>query len=125
MTQGNNKGKPSGAARRGRRGGGERPRTSAPAPAERQAPAAPPAPRLDGPPGVVLERLRDRIHDVVRELDALRQENHRLSQQIAALQGETGADAVMLRLDESPEALREKIEGFIAALDTYLEGEGD
>lgn len=118
----NNKGKPgrSGAgSRRGRRGGD---RSQAAAPQAERAPA-PPAPRLEGPPGMVLERLRDRIHDVVRELDMLRMENHRLSQQLAALQGDPDAGSVVLRMDESPEALREKIEGFIEALDAYLEGE--
>ncbi len=82
------------------------------------------APRLEGPPGVVLERLRDRIRDVVREIDGLRAENQRLTQQVVALQQQADAgDPALLRLDESPEALRSKVEGFIEALDAYLEDE--
>ena len=118
-------GGPQGKRRRrsAERTGDARPRATAP-PADPARSETPAAPRLDGPPGVVLERLRDRIHDVVRELDALRAENVRLGTQIAALRAAadgTGGDAV-LRVEDDPQAVREKIQGFIAALDQYLDG---
>lgn len=111
--------------RRGRRRGAP-PGAEAPPAADASPNAAPEpgAPRLEGPPGIVLERLRDRIRDVVREVDSLRAENQRLSQQVATLQQQAGAgDPALLRLDESPEALRSKVEAFIDALDTYLDEE--
>ncbi len=111
---------PADAAKRGRRRGGAA-RSDTP-PDKETGPTAVP---LEGPPGAVLERLRDRIRDVVRELDALREENSRLSQHVTTLQeqAEGAADPALLRLDESPAALRAKIEGFIEALDTYLDAE--
>lgn len=69
----------------------------------------------------MLERLRDRVLDAARELDRLREENRHLTERLAALETEMRERTTLLVPgDETPEALRERIEGFISALDAYL-----
>lgn len=71
-----------------------------------------------------LERLRERVEAAAAEIERLRAENAELAarvRELAALEAAGGgADALRLALDEEPEALREKIEGFIAAIDRML-----
>ena len=73
-----------------------------------------------------LERLRDRVRQAARELARLRQENATLHDRLAALESRPAVDpdaTAVLGFDEDPEALRAKIEGFIEAIDAYLEQE--
>ena len=69
-----------------------------------------------------LERLRDRVQAVVHELDRLRKENTELTERIEHLETRPAldVDGTLLTFDESPDALREKVEGFINAIDQYL-----
>ncbi len=74
-----------------------------------------------------LERLRERVRTAARELDRLRKENDRLLEHIKELETRPPVDleGTVLVLDEDPEALREKVEGFIQAIDRYLAPETD
>ena len=69
-----------------------------------------------------LEQLRDRVTRAVAEILRLREANRTLAQRIAHLESER---APGLQLDDDPEALREKITGFIEALDRFLEPQED
>jgi len=80
------------------------------------------APRRQDP----LLRLRERVERAVAEIERLRRENAALAERIQSVAQDplfkTG-DAVeppSLALDEDPEALREKINDFIEALDRVL-----
>ncbi len=73
-----------------------------------------------------LERLREKVETAARELGRLREENAALAERLRALEARTPTvpdGAVVLTLDEEPEAVRRKVEGFIEALDKYLETE--
>ncbi len=69
-----------------------------------------------------LERLRDRVREAARELERLRKENTALATRIRELEARPAVDAegTLLIFDEDPDVLREKVEGFIEALDKYL-----
>lgn len=69
-----------------------------------------------------LERLRDRVKKAARELERLRQENAALAERIRHLEARPAVDleGTVLAFDEDPDLLREKVEGFIQAIDTYL-----
>ena len=69
-----------------------------------------------------LERLRDRVKKAARELERLRQENAALAERIRLLEARPAVDleGTVLAFDEDPDLLREKVEGFIQAIDTYL-----
>ena len=69
-----------------------------------------------------LERLRDRVKQAAQELDRLRQENTALAQRLQHLETrpDVDLDGTVLAFDTDPEALREKVEGFIKTIDTYL-----
>ena len=65
-----------------------------------------------------LRRLRDRVETAAREIERLRAENAALAARVAELQeGDPGA---LLAPGESPEALRARVEAFIATLDRVL-----
>ncbi len=69
----------------------------------------------------MLERLRVRVLDAVRELDRLREENDALAARVAELETAGGESArVALFDDGDPAALRARVDGFIEALDAYL-----
>ncbi|MEZ4702817.1 MAG: hypothetical protein R2834_20965 [Rhodothermales bacterium] len=75
-----------------------------------------------------LRRLRDRVQAAAHELQALRQENAALQKRIAELErgmpeaaGDGGAGTAALALEGDPELLRRKVEGFITAIDRFLE----
>lgn len=72
-----------------------------------------------------LERLRDRVQAAADELARLRRENAALAARIRDLETRPAADpdASLLILDEEPEALRRKVQGFIDAIDRYLGNE--
>lgn len=69
-----------------------------------------------------LERLRDRVQAAVHELDRLRKENAALTERIEDLEARPAldVDGTLLAFDENPDTLREKVEGFIHAIDQYL-----
>lgn len=70
-----------------------------------------------------LERLRTRIESAVAEIERLRTENAALAERVHQLADEAAAredDALALTLDSDPDALREKVETFIEAIDQML-----
>jgi hypothetical protein len=85
------------------------------------APAPPPDPQptLDGPAGVVLERLRERVLDCVREIESLAIQNADLRRRLARVE-ESEVEAPAALLGGDPAELRARIEGYVAALDAYL-----
>jgi len=72
-----------------------------------------------------LERLRERVEAVARELIRLRQQNAELVRRLAELEARPLAeeDAVALEMDQDAEALRARIDGFVQAVDYYLSQE--
>lgn len=100
------------------------PARGAAAPAAK-APAAKPArpERAERPasPAQALERLRAGVLDAVRELERLRAENEILTQRVLDLEHEGGRTPdVVLPFADTPEAMREKMDEFIGALDAFL-----
>ncbi|HYE59127.1 MAG TPA: hypothetical protein VD948_11505 [Rhodothermales bacterium] len=74
-----------------------------------------------GPPEQVLERLRVRVLDAVREIERLREENDVLAARLADLEAGSARAVQDAFLEGSdPAVLRERVEGFIEALDLYL-----
>ncbi len=69
-----------------------------------------------------LERLRDHVKKAARELERLRAENAALTERIRHLETTPAVDleGTVLAFDEDPDRLREKVEGFIQAIDAYL-----
>lgn len=72
-----------------------------------------------------LERLRDRVENVAHELKHLREENQALSERIKELESRPNVapQGTFLSLEHDPDLLRRKINGFIEAIDRYLENE--
>ena len=72
-----------------------------------------------------LERLKERVEAAADEIVRLRGENARMSTDISQLRSAvTEAEKKpALDFDESPEALRARVRGFIAAIDDYLQTE--
>jgi len=98
---------------------------AAPAAPAAKAPAAKPArpERAERPasPAQALERLRAGVLDAVRELERLRAENEILTQRVLDLEHEGGRTPdVVLPFADTPEAMREKMDEFIGALDAFL-----
>lgn len=69
-----------------------------------------------------LERLRTRVEAAAEEIERLRTENAALAARIGELEARPAveSDATVLVLDDDPEALREKVNAFIDAIDQYL-----
>jgi len=88
-----------------------------------------PAPRpeaISAPQGPVLERLGVLLTDALRDLNRLREENDVLSRRVAQLEAELGRPSLERFLEEegiSPDMLRQKLDTYIAALNTHLAGE--
>jgi len=70
-----------------------------------------------------LERLRDRVLLTSRELARLRVENLELQKVVAELKAGGGklSEGTAVVFTESPAVLRSKVEGFIEAVDQYLQ----
>ena len=69
-----------------------------------------------------LELLRDRVVRAVEEITRLRSTNAELAERVRHLEQLHGvSNASSFVLDEDPEALKEKISGYIKAIDAYLE----
>ena len=70
-----------------------------------------------------LERLRDRVQLTTRELARLRAENAELQRQVEDLKagGGTPVEGTPIVFTETPAGLRAKVEGFIEAIDQYLQ----
>lgn len=71
-----------------------------------------------------LARLRDRVETAALEIERLRTENAALARRVAELQ-DGGAPEALLGEGESPEALRARVEAFIASLDRVLAASPD
>lgn len=85
--------------------------------------ARPDGPRLDGAPGIVLERLRDRVLDCVREMESLAIQNADLRRRLARIESTDHAPSIPLSTGEDPAQLRARIESYVATLDAYLSGD--
>ena len=74
-----------------------------------------------------LERLRDRVEVAAHEITRLREENQALAARIKEIEARPVVDAqgAFVSLDNDPEVLRRKINGFIQAIDRYLEKDAD
>ena len=74
-----------------------------------------------------LERLREGVEQAAAELHRLRAENTALSARLRAAEALAGAapPSGPLSPDQDPEVLRRKIDGFIEAIDRYLEQENE
>ena len=64
--------------------------------------------------------LRERVNSAIKEIERLRKENAQLTAQVKELEAGGGGDGFSLGNGESTEALRAKIEGFIATIDSML-----
>ncbi len=70
-----------------------------------------------------LERLRQRVEEAARELERLRGENAALLERLQAAEQRPLLDVegALVGFDEEPEVLRQKVAGFIEAIDRYLD----
>ncbi len=109
--------------RGGRRRKNRRSKQATPSPRVQVNQASEEVERYTGEPGGTrsLELLRERIEAAAREIHRLRQENAELADKIAALEKTQGNDLrTILEVDAPPEQVREKILGFINAIDRYF-----
>jgi hypothetical protein len=67
-----------------------------------------------------LHRLRDRIEAVVSELERLRAENAALAARVATAEGGEAGTLPMEFTPSNGEDMRERLDGFIAAIDQAL-----
>lgn len=76
----------------------------------------------DSPPSIeeLLDRLRARTDQLVKELRRLRAENRRMRARLDELEDLVESSETLLPLDESQEELRTRIEGFIDVIDDRL-----
>ncbi len=74
-----------------------------------------------------LERLRERVKQAVHELDRLRKENTALAERIRQLETrpDVDLDGTVFAFEADSDVLREKVEGFIKTIDTYLAKENE
>ncbi|MDX1430160.1 MAG: hypothetical protein R3282_07730 [Rhodothermales bacterium] len=72
-----------------------------------------------------LERLRDRVEAAANEIVRLREQNREMASSISDLQNQldTERERPALAFEDDADALRQKVRGFIKAIDTYLEHE--
>ena len=91
------------------------------------------SPRVsDGTSGIkgtrAIRRLRERVERVALELQSLREENATLQERIVELEASSGGERaegnVASMFESDPDALKKKVEGFIQAIDQYLEDNG-
>lgn len=68
-----------------------------------------------------LEHLKSLVATAAHQLERLREENAALAARVVELEGQEETDAPLLSFDEDPELLRQKVDGFIEAIDAYLE----
>ena len=89
--------------------------------------AVPPAGALSSDPARTewraLARLRDRVEAAAREIERLRDENAALARRVAEVQ-DAGPQALSDE-GETPDALRARVEAFIASLDRVLNASPD
>ena len=67
-----------------------------------------------------LERLRTRVERAVAEIERLREENAALAERIGHLEEAVSGESPVLPIDGDPESLRDKVQGFIDAIDRAL-----
>ena len=71
-----------------------------------------------------LRKLRDRVERAAHELRVLRDENTSLQERVAeleAISAEKLPDGNAFFLESDPESVKRKVEGFIQAIDRYLD----
>ena len=71
-----------------------------------------------------LRRLRDRVERAAHELRVLREENTSLQERVAeleALSTEKAPDTSPFFFESDPESVKRKVDGFIQAIDRYLD----
>ena len=75
-----------------------------------------------------LSRLRDRVERAAHELHVLREENSLLQKRIVELEssssGSKPAESQLFLFESDPESVKRKVEGFIRAIDRYLDNSG-
>ncbi len=71
----------------------------------------------------VLETLRSSVLEAIEEIGRLRAENAVLTERLGQMSGapQQPSGGTLLDFNDPPEALKEKVQGFIDAIDTYLE----
>ena len=67
-----------------------------------------------------LARLRTRVENAVAEIERLRDENAALAERVGYLEEAVSGEPPVLPLDGDPESLRDKVKGFIEAIDRAL-----
>lgn len=72
----------------------------------------------------VMRRLQDQVERAVAIIEELRAENERLQERVQKLEKRPAVpeDKTVVALDDDPEVLRDRVTGFIEAIDAYLEG---
>lgn len=70
-----------------------------------------------------LERLRQRVEEVAREVERLREENAALIERLQEAEERPVLDVegAIVGFDDEPEVLRQKVASFIEAIDQYLD----
>jgi predicted RNase H-like nuclease (RuvC/YqgF family) len=90
----------------------------------------------DGPAGLdhlpaahreTVRRLQRRVEQAVATIERLRSENRRLRDRVEELESQPAfpEDETVFTLDDDPEAVKERINRFIDAIDTYLDASPD
>ena len=67
-----------------------------------------------------LERLRGQVESAVAEIERLREQNAALAERIGQLEEAVSGESPVLPLDGDPASLRDKVKGFIEAIDRAL-----
>ncbi len=67
-----------------------------------------------------LERLRGQVESAVTEIERLREQNAALAERIGQLEEAVSGESPVLPLDGDPASLRDKVKGFIDAIDRAL-----
>lgn len=73
----------------------------------------------------VVRRLHRKVRQAVVHIERLEEENERLREHVSELENRPAIspDKTALAVDADPDSLRERISGFIEAIDTYLDEE--
>jgi regulator of replication initiation timing len=73
-----------------------------------------------------LEDLREQVQAAAQEIHRLRRENEQLRNRVRTLKErpQVEPDQTFVVLDEKPAKLRRKVDGFIDAIDHYLDEDG-
>ena len=70
-----------------------------------------------------LHRLKDRIEQASHELNRLREENTKLHNRLNELEQANVYHGTSVQLEDDPDAVKKRIEGFIDVIDQYLDND--